>query len=181
MKEVITVELGDKTYVLKLEEWDYELDVDEALKIDYYNILGENLTFPVLFNRIGKLQAEMDNACNVKKFKVDTLYSQLEEKYRTSLTEETTDSKGNKKISKPGVEEIKNAIKRDEEYIKEYTELLEFQKHQGIINSLYWSAKSKESNLKNISEKIKPEEFEGEIIEKTINGILIKKAENLIK
>lgn len=180
-KNVLLVEIGKKNYVLKIDKWNHEIDVDEVLKIDYHNIIGELLTFPVIFNRIANLKAEIDNAYEVKKFSIDVLKAQLEEKYRSSLVEEVTDIKGNKKISKPTVSEIDNAIKRDDDYIKEYVELLETQKQQGYLNSLYWSAQSKDSKLTRISEKIKPEDFEDEIIEKSVNGIMIKQSEKLIK
>jgi hypothetical protein len=46
---------------------------------------------------------------------------------------------------------------------------------------LYWSAKSKDSKLDKLSDKLRPEEFERELVEDTINGIVIKFRDSVIK
>ena len=49
-KEVITIELqSGRIAVLRLQSFDTEVDVDDILRIDYSNIMGEILTFPLMF------------------------------------------------------------------------------------------------------------------------------------
>ena len=38
-KKVITI--GGQTYILRFEDFDEDVDIDEYLKIDYSNLIGE--------------------------------------------------------------------------------------------------------------------------------------------
>ena len=58
MKKVIKIK--DKTYFLKFDDFDENVDVDSLLKIDYGNLLGELVTFPVVVNRFGVLLADAE-------------------------------------------------------------------------------------------------------------------------
>ena len=61
-KEVITIELqSGRIAVLRLQSFDTKVDVDDILRIDYSNIMGEILTFPLMFNRIANLKAEQES------------------------------------------------------------------------------------------------------------------------
>ena len=51
-KKVITI--GGQTYVLIFDEFDENVDIDAILKIDYSNLIGEMVTFPVILNRYGQ-------------------------------------------------------------------------------------------------------------------------------
>ena len=53
-------------------------------------------------------------------------------------------------------------------------EVIRLQKQRDIINSLYWAVKSKDDKLNRLTDKIRPEEFEKEIVESEINGIIIR-------
>ena len=41
------ITIGDKTYRLMYDEFGEDIDIDELLKIDYSNLIGEIVTFPV--------------------------------------------------------------------------------------------------------------------------------------
>ena len=43
------INIGDKSYRLIFDQFDdSEVDIDELLKIDYSNLIGEIVTFPVI-------------------------------------------------------------------------------------------------------------------------------------
>ena len=42
------IQVGENTYKLLFDDFDEDMDIDSLLKIDYSNIVGELITFPVL-------------------------------------------------------------------------------------------------------------------------------------
>jgi hypothetical protein len=70
------------------------------------------------------------------------------------------------------------AIRRDPGYKAKKMEEFKVKRMADTIDGLYWSAKSKDKKLDNISTKIKPEEFEKEILEGEINSVIIKSMKN---
>ena len=50
---------------------DTDIDIDDLIKIDYHNILGEILTFSVIMNRIGNFRAEMEELMEEAKVEVE--------------------------------------------------------------------------------------------------------------
>ncbi len=170
-ENTLIVEVGSKTYHLILQPFDGIIDTDDMLKIDYSNIVGELLTFPVLFNRVGILKAEIDSLVAEDKFDCQTYEAQLQEEYRKKLTADG---------SKTTEAQITNCVLTDGNFRvrkKNYFKLL---KHQGILDALYWSAKSKDDKLNKIADKLRPEEFEKELLEDTVNGVLIKRVKSVI-
>jgi hypothetical protein len=45
---------------------------------------------------------------------------------------------------------------------------------------LYWAAQNKSGLLRSLSDKLKPEEFMGELLTDTINGVMIKATKKAI-
>ena len=170
--ELLILEFSGKTYTLKLQSFEHEVDVDEVLKIDYSNIMGELLTFPVLFNRIGILKAEIDNLTEEEKFDTKVLEAQLSEEYRKKILAEG---------SKATAAEVENRVIQDKRYQVKKKNLFTLQRNQSILDSLYWSAKSKDDKLNKMTDKLRPEEFSKELLEDTVNGVLIKQVSHTIK
>lgn len=171
--------LGSHAVTLKYQDFD-ELDADALTNINYSNIIGELLTFSVVLNRIGLLRAEAESLLNSKELDQKILYANLEKEYRELLVETITDAKGNEKQSKPTIDEVKNAIIRDPKHIHSYREMIEIERQKKIIESLYWSANNKAKSLEVLSAKIKPDDFENEIIQGAINGIKILLHKNVL-
>jgi hypothetical protein len=171
MSEKITMAYEGKVVTIILPDFENaSFDMDAITNIDYSNIEGEILTFSTVLNRIGILCSEIEKAYNEKKFETKVLESSLYEKYRKSLI-----SKDDKdKIKYPSEGQIEAAINNDIEYQKAVKAELKAKRQHSDMNSLYWSAKSKDSKLDTFCKKIVPEEFEKNIVEGTINGILIK-------
>lgn len=171
-EEIVSIPYGtDKMLVMKITPFDTDIDVDDLLKIDYNNILGEILTFSVLFNRIAMLKADCQNIVNKSKVDLEVFEAELSEKKRNELTQLG---------AKVTVGEVDNAVKRDPGFIRKKKDYFEKVKNFDYIDALYWSAQSKSKLLEKISEKINPKEFEKEILEGTINGIMIKSVKRAI-
>lgn len=174
LQERITIELPTKMVVLTLTAFDTDIDADEITNTQYHNIVGEILTFPVIMNRIGNLKADMENLVAETKLDFDIFEASHQEKKRKELTFVGQDAKGNPKVDKPTKDEVENAVLTSPEYKIKKKNLFQAQKNLGYIESLYWAAKSKDDKLRAFSEKLKPEEFERDILEGSINGVMIK-------
>ena len=179
--EVIEINLKNKIVLLKIDNFDGEIDMDDLLKIDYSNILGEVLTFPVLMNRIGILRADMQNVLSAEEFDLKVYAAKIGEMLRKNLSKSETDAGGNKKVKQPTVQQLENEVLLDEGYILRQKKLFRIRKEFEYLDSLYWSAKDKSKKLDYCSGSIKPEDFENEILEASINGVSIKVREKLIK
>lgn len=171
-QEALTIELKNKMVVLKTLPFDTDINVDDILKIDYANLVGEILTFPVLQNRIANLKAEMQNIVNESKNDVEIFEAQLTEEKRKDIT-----GKGGKGT----VSEIDAAVKLDSRFRIKKNDYFSKVKSLDYLDSLYWAAQAKMNLLNKISDKIRPEEFEKELLEDTVNGVMIKLTKKSIK
>ncbi len=169
--EKIVIPFERKVVVLHLSEFgDGDIDFEEFLRIDYSNIIGELLTFPVLMNRIGLLRAEMESIAKTKKFETDVYEAQLKAHYRKKLL--TRDGKDQVKKATQG--EVEEAVLMDKGYQVVMRNLITTEKGFSQIDAMFWSAKDKSHKLDKIAEKLHPKEFENEILEGSCNGIMIK-------
>jgi len=180
MLELIKIPLENKIVVLKVTDFDGEIDVDDILKIDYSNILGEILTFPVLLNRLGLLLADAEDMVKHTKFDLEVYRAELKERYKKNLRK-VDGSGGAAKMKAPTNDEVEWSVLQDTGNNLKSKKLFKVEKYRDYLNSLYWSAKSKDDKLNKISEKLRPSEFEDEIMEGTINGIMIKCFDKLTK
>jgi hypothetical protein len=169
--EKLIIELKDKMVVLNILPFDTDINVDDILKIDHSNWYGEILTFNVLFNRIANLKAEQENIVSVSKMDLEAFESQLYEEYKKKLSE------GEGKVTEKSLE---MSITRDARYISKKKLYFEKVKNLGYLESLYWSAQNKANLLRVLSDKMRPEEFSGELLQDTVNGVMIKVAKKLI-
>lgn len=179
-QEKVTIELPTKMVVLTLTPFDTDIDADELTNTQYHNIVGEILTFPVIMNRVGNLKADMENLLSETKLDFDIFEATWQEKKRKELTFNEQDAKGNPKVNKPTKDEVENAVLMSPEYKVKKKNLFQVQKNLGYVESLYWAAKSKDDKLRAFSEKLKPEEFEKDILEGSINGVMIKVSQKSI-
>jgi hypothetical protein len=170
--EKIQIPLKTRIAVLTIQPFTGDIDVESLVQIDYVNILGDILTFPVVFNRIANLRAEAQNLLNRSKFDLEMFEAQLYEEHRNKIV---ADEK------KPSIKEIDMAVLRDPRYkVKKY-EFIENQKYFDYCDALYWSAQSKDTKLNRLVERIRPAEFEDQILEETINGIKIRMVKKSIQ
>ena len=178
--EKIILEIGNKIYSIDPVEFSGDINVEELLQVDYNNIMGDIITFPVVFNRIANIKAEIDSLLREVEFDFDVYESQLTEEYRISLCREEINSRSTKMIWPTG-DQIKNTIRQLKIYKVKMYEVIKVKKQTKIIDGLYWSAKMKGKMLETISNKIQPEEFEHKLIEGRINDVMIKTHKNWFK
>ena len=170
-KKLITV--GDTTYKLLFDDFDEDMDIDSLLKIDYSNIIGELITFPVIVNRFGNLLAEAESKVSETKLNLEVFEAKTKERLRVELAE----ANGGKN---PTVEALNNALLMNNAYQVMRKRLIEVQKTRDYINSIFWSAKDKSSKLDKLSLTVQGGEIPAGVIEVRVYYVLVKKTKKII-
>lgn len=164
--EKTIIELKNKTLSLTIRDFGLgDIEIEDLLQIDMSNLLADLITWPVIFNRIGNIKAEIDNILREQQFDLSLFEAQKYEEHKKKIIAD-----GNK-ATETGIE---MSIKRDPKYQIKKMNVFKIQKQADIIDGLYWSAKSKDKKLEVLSVKVKPEEFEKEILDGMINSVMIK-------
>lgn len=169
MKKII-VEYEDEKYQLLVGEFDENIEIEDLLKIDYSNLLGEIITFPVVLNRFGIILAKLDNAIAEKKLSIDILESKIKNDVKTDAEE--------KKDKKPTVEDLNIAVSSNKAYQALKRALIHTQLMRDEVNSVYWAMKDKADNLKNLSTTLQRDDIVGKVFSGSINEISVKKINN---
>lgn len=168
------INIGENTYKLLFDDFDEDMDIDSLLKIDYSNLIGELITFPVIVNRFGKLLAEAESQVSERKLSLEVFEAKAKERLRISLSEQN----GGKN---PTVENLNNSLISDKTYRIFREKLIEAQKTRDYVNSIFWSAKDKSEKLNKLSLTVNSGSIPDGVLEGRINNVLIKKTEKLIK
>lgn len=168
------ITIGENVYKLDIPDFDDDIDIESILKIDYSNLIGEIITFPVILNRFGCMLAEMESNVSEGKLNLEVFEAKLKEKYRSSLSEQ----KGGKF---PTVDELNSAVSVDSGYQAMKKRFINSQKNRDYIQSVFWSARDKSSKLDKLSLTIQSGDVEEHLIEGKINNIVISKKGNVIK
>jgi hypothetical protein len=105
----------------------------------------------------------------------------MNEEQRKKLQFEVADAKGNVKVNKPTQDEVESAIIRLPQYKVKKLNLIKTQKNRDIINSWYWAVQSKSEKLNKLTEKLRPEDLEKELLDETINGVMLRSVSKTIK
>jgi hypothetical protein len=170
MKKSIT--LGKKTYQFSFNDFDEEdVDIESLLKIDYSNLIGEMITFPIWVNRFGNMLAEAESSVSESKLNLNVHEAKLKEKYRLEIQNAG---------GKATVDAISAYVLADKSYIALFKAYINSQKTRDYISSIFWSAKDKSSKLDKLSLSIQPGDINPVSIEGRINNIVIKSRKNLI-
>lgn len=168
------VNIAGKQYILRIGEFDEDFDVEEFLKIDYSNLVGELVTFPIIENRIGIMLADAESKVNETKLNRDILEAKLKEKYALSLT----DANNGKR---PTVDAINAAVLQDKGYQAIIRSKIAAEKARDYANSLLWACKSKSQKIEKLSLTIQNQEISSEQLEGKVNGIVINKVKRVIE
>lgn len=166
------VKIGDKTYTLLIKAFDDDVEVDDLLQIDYSNLIGELVTFPVIVNRIGIMLAEAESAVSEKKLNLEVFEAKMKERLRIQLAEMNGKA--------PTVEALNNAVLQEPSYQAMRKGLINAQKTRDYLNSVFWSAKDKSDKISFLMRNYEISE-DTKLSEQRLNGILIKKKKDLIK
>lgn len=172
--EKLVVEFGGKSYILSIMSWDSDMDLEDLSRIDYSNILGEIITFPVVMNRMGLIKAEVDTELDRVKLDFEIGKAKLVQHHREALSK--------KGLSATAAENmLKTEIALDPSYEVLSLTVIQAQSMANKINAVYWAFKDKSDKLNRLSEKLRPEDFEKEILTDSVNNVAIKYREKLIK
>lgn len=174
-KEKIQIPFDKKVVTLILSDFDADIDTDDITSIDYSNIIGELLTFPVVMNRIGLIRAEIHNVLSEKKLNVQIMNASLTKKYRNELRRNDGE-----KVKEATEKAIESSVTLDQGYQIALRNEVAAERNYNIVDALYWALKDKSGKLDALSHRITPQEFENEIIEGTVNGIMVKCSKSLI-
>lgn len=168
MKTVL--HLGDRPITLEFKSFDDEVDVDELLKIDYSNIYGEATTISALQNQIGLLRAEIEQNYNKTKFECEIYEAERRKEIRSEFS---------KKDLKLTEKQLDEEIILDKPFQIKKKSVFNAKKNFDFVDSLFWACSSKSKKLDNLVKGVTPEELANEIIECTINNIIIRKPKRL--
>lgn len=171
-KKVLTI--GGKTYCIKYDDFEDDVDVDDLLKVDYSNLIGELVTFPVILNKFGLLLAEAESNLSEARLSLDVFEAKTKERLRIELTEAN-------KGKAPTVEALNNAVTVDRGWQDLKRKHIEAIKVRDYINSIYWAARDKSSKIEKLSLTVQNEDLPSEVLEGRVNRVLLRKVDNLIK
>lgn len=169
-KKVLNI--GGKQYTLLVGDFDEEINIEDLLTIDYSNLVGELVTFPIVENRIGLMLADAESKVAETKLNRDIMEAKLKEKYAAMLSEN-----GSKR---PTIDAINSAVLQDKGFQTILKAKIQAEKVRDYANSLLWSMKSKSSKLEKLSLTIQNQDIPEECLEGKVNGIVIKKSKRLI-
>lgn len=161
------IQIGGNTYKLIFDNFDEDVDIDSLLKIDYSNLIGELVTFPVILNRFGILLAEAESQVAETKLNMDVYEAKSKERLRIELAEQNNGKA-------PTVEALNNAVVSNKAYQAMKRKYIEVVKTRDYINSIFWAVKDKSDK---ISSLLKQSEItlETDVMPERLNGIFIKK------
>ena len=171
-KKIVTI--GNVTYKLLFDDFDEEIDIDSLLKIDYSNLVGELVTFPVILNRFGLLLAEAESQVAETKLNLDVFEAKTKERLRVELAEQNNGKS-------PTVEALNNAVTSNKAYQAMKRKLIEVTKTRDYINSVFWAVKDKSEKLNKLSLTIQPGDISDSVLEGRVNSVLIKKTKKVIE
>ena len=172
MKKIINV--GGQTLAIVYDEFDEKVDLDSLLKIDYSNLMGEIITFPIIVNRFGLLLADAESAVAEAKLTLEIYEANAKERFRVQLVGEN----GGKN---PTVDALNSAVIQDKGYQQMKRKYIDAQKVRDYLNSAFWSAKDKSAKLDKLSLTIQDGELPDEVLERRVNGIKVKKVKKTIE
>ena len=167
-----TIKLGEQFYTLSYQEFEDEVDIDELLKIDYSNLIGEMVTFPIIVNRIGLLLADAESKLSETKLNRDVMEAKVKERIRKELFEQNG--------KQPTIDKVNDVLAQDAGYQAVYRKYIDAQKTRDYISSLFWAAKDKSSKLDKLSLTIQSGDVDDKLLEQTVNRVTIKKSKRLI-
>ena len=172
---VTTVHIGERTIVLKAEDFDSEINIDQITAIDYSNIYGEAVTVSALLNKIGMLKAEAEHYYNLRKMEVDIYDAELKRKFRRQANQEGGKFYIEDEPIKLTEKSLDEAVLLDKGYKAMKKECFEAKKDLDMLDSLFWAISAKNKKLDHICKAVTPEEFVNELVEGSVNTYTVIK------
>lgn len=171
-KKVINI--GDAQYVIKFDEFEDDIEIDDLLKIDYSNLIGEIVTFPSIVNKFGLMLADAESQVQEKKLSLEIYEAKCKERLRITLAEANNGKN-------PTVDQLNSAVLNDKGYQAARRTYINAQKVRDYLNSCLWAAKDKDGLLQKLSLSINVGDVPEGVIEGRVNHTLIRKSKRLIE
>lgn len=162
--------LGSKPVTLNTKDFDEEVNVDQLLAIDYSNLYGEAVTISALMNQVGILKALSEEDVAQHKLKLEVYEADLKQRFRRESNATA------QKVTEAGLNEM---VSIDPGYQIEKKNLIKSNYNLEIVESIWWSVKSKDQKLNNLVKGVTPEELFNELIDGTVNNIVLKKRKSI--
>lgn len=162
------INIGKNTYVVNFDEFDDDIELEDLLKIDYSNILGEMLTFPIIVAKLGNMLADAESKVNEKKLNLDVQEAKLKEEYRVKLSS----ANGGKN---PTIDALNTSVLIDRRYEAYNKMLIEAKKIRDYMLTIYLAAKDKSEKINRVFYQVNPQDMPDGVIEGRINGAIVKK------
>lgn len=159
------IEINGKSYKVIIDPVGEEINTQDLSKIDYSNIIGELLICGTIFNQYANLKAEVDEQVKIKKMELEIFEAQLEEKYKGELA-----SQGIKST----INAVDSLVIQNKDLIEKKLTFFKLEKHQQYFDNIYWGLNKKETRLLKMSERLKPEEFNIDILTQSYKNITLK-------
>lgn len=173
------IHIGDKPLTLTMSDFEDEIDVDEITAIEYHNLFGEAVTVSALLNKMGILKAKAESIYSEKKLEFDIYESTL----RKRIRRESAMNGGKFTIEDEQIKLTENSLNEvivlDKGWQVNKKNVIKSKETLDKVDALYWAVQSKDRKLSVLMKAVTPEEFFNEIIEGTVNGILIKKRKSI--
>jgi hypothetical protein len=177
--ESIIVPWGDKMVTLRFSAVDLDIDVDDLVRIDSSNPVGEMLTVSTLLNKCGIMRAQAEYEMKMAELKCNTAEAEFEPEITRGLIKFT--GEGEKRKAKyPTIPQVASALKRDKRLIKLKEIQIAKERDYAYLDNLYWAVKSKDAKVSSFFHKVVPEGHDSEIVDGTLNGIRIKSKKKTI-
>lgn len=180
---VVPIVLDKKLVNLIFEGYGTDVDIDSLFKINHSNIYGEKVTIPTVIQKMSTFKALAEERYELAKYDCEQYAAGLKKRYRAEalLNQgkfECVDHTGRRDKIKLTEDSLKEAVIVDKTYSKLYRKQIEFKKDFENVAGLLRSAQAKNKQLENLVKSITPDELYQELIDGTINGILIDKKGN---
>lgn len=157
--------IGDKMIKFTIQDFEQNVDIDRLLKIDYANLTAELITFPVVLNKIGILNADMEAELRLAKMNFKIREAKLRNQVRQNLVDEG---------SKATVNEVEEGLIKNKIYQKYQREYYEVEKQKDYIMSIYVAAKDKSEKLNKLSLTLRVGDIDESLIQKQLNNVYYK-------
>jgi hypothetical protein len=166
-----SINIGESTFILKFDEFEDSIDIDNLLKIDYSNLLGEMITYPTIVAKFGNMLAEAESQVNEKKLNLDVQEAKLKEEYKVKLMEQN----GGKN---PTIDALNTAVLLDKKYQVFKKSYISAQKTRDYLLTTYLAAKDKSEKINKVFFQANPSDIPDTVIEGKVNNTIIRKQNN---
>ena len=157
--------VGDKLIKFNIQEFEKTVDIDRLLKIDYGNLIAELVTFPVILNKIGILNADVENNLRLAKMNFKIREAKIQKQVRSDFL-----AKG----KKPTVAEVEETLLANKVWQKYQMEYFEAEKQKDYIMSIYIASKDKSEKLNKLSLTLRVGDIDEQLIQKQLNNVYYK-------